>query len=180
MFVCFCSSTVLTSNIITEIIENHSEFSVCQNSCNKFVSRRSWSTMKLSKLLIWKAVDGGGAGVASAFACSYIYLKRHLPLPEKAPSVAFLLKEQSGQCPRHAFILRRPCANYSSSTLSTRCCRLQCESNRSERMRLGWQTPRVESLKLAKLYKNWECVWSRLRKKIFVFYYVTVVCSYIY
>jgi len=34
-------SAMLTSKIITEIIENHSEFSGCANSCNKFVSNRS-------------------------------------------------------------------------------------------------------------------------------------------
>jgi len=27
---------------MTEIIENHSEFSGCRDSCNKFVSSRSW------------------------------------------------------------------------------------------------------------------------------------------
>jgi len=27
-------------------------------------------------------------------------------------------------------------------------------------MRLGWRTPRVDSLKLAKPHKNWECAWS--------------------
>ena len=36
-YVCFCSSTTLTSKIITEIIENHSKFFGCPNSCNKFV-----------------------------------------------------------------------------------------------------------------------------------------------
>jgi len=33
---------MLTSKITTEIIENHSEFSGCRNSYNKFVSSRSW------------------------------------------------------------------------------------------------------------------------------------------
>jgi len=33
---------MLTSKIITEIIENNSEFSRCPKSCNKFVSSRSW------------------------------------------------------------------------------------------------------------------------------------------
>jgi len=28
---------MLTSKIITEIIENHSEFSGCRDSCNKYV-----------------------------------------------------------------------------------------------------------------------------------------------
>jgi len=40
-YVCFCSSTLVTLKITTEIIENHSEFSGCPNSCNKFVSSRS-------------------------------------------------------------------------------------------------------------------------------------------
>jgi len=40
--VCFCSSTMLTSKIITEIIENHSEFAGFRNSWNKFVSSLSW------------------------------------------------------------------------------------------------------------------------------------------
>jgi len=39
--VCFCSSTMLTSKIITEIIENHSEFSGYSESCNDCVSIRS-------------------------------------------------------------------------------------------------------------------------------------------
>ena len=46
-YVCFCWSTMVTSNIITEIIENHSEFSGCTNSYNKFVSSRSWQTIEL-------------------------------------------------------------------------------------------------------------------------------------
>jgi len=33
--------TMLTSKIITEIIENHSEFSGCSKSCNDYVSSRS-------------------------------------------------------------------------------------------------------------------------------------------
>ena len=33
-YACFCSSTMLTSKIITEIIENHSEFSGCSKSCD--------------------------------------------------------------------------------------------------------------------------------------------------
>jgi len=41
-YVYFCLSTMLTSKIITEIIENHSELSGCPNSCNKFISGRSW------------------------------------------------------------------------------------------------------------------------------------------
>jgi len=40
-YVCFCSATMLTSKIITESVENHSECCGCVNSCNKFVSTRS-------------------------------------------------------------------------------------------------------------------------------------------
>jgi len=39
--VCFCSSSMLTSKIITEVIENHSEFSGYSKSCNDYVSSRS-------------------------------------------------------------------------------------------------------------------------------------------
>jgi len=38
----FLFSKMLISKLITEIIENHSEVSGCTNSCNKFVSNRSW------------------------------------------------------------------------------------------------------------------------------------------
>ena len=61
--VCFCSSTMLTSKIITEIIENHSEFFGCSKSCNDYVSIRSWWTTKLPMILLWKTVvlvGGGG------------------------------------------------------------------------------------------------------------------------
>jgi len=50
-YFCFCSVTILTSKIITEIIENHSEFFCWVNSCNKFVSIRSCQNMKLSIIL---------------------------------------------------------------------------------------------------------------------------------
>jgi len=40
-YVCFCSATMLTSKIITESVENHSECCGCVNSCKKFVSTRS-------------------------------------------------------------------------------------------------------------------------------------------
>jgi len=43
----FCSATMLTSNTVTEIIENNIEFSECANSCSKYVSSRSWYTVKL-------------------------------------------------------------------------------------------------------------------------------------
>jgi len=39
-YVCFCSATMLTSKIITESVENHTECCGCVNSCNKFVSTR--------------------------------------------------------------------------------------------------------------------------------------------
>jgi len=47
---------MLTAKIITEIREKHSEFSGYQNSCNKFVSSRSWQAMKLPMILLWQAV----------------------------------------------------------------------------------------------------------------------------
>jgi len=37
----FCSVTILTSKIITEMIENHSELSGWANNCNRFVSRKT-------------------------------------------------------------------------------------------------------------------------------------------
>jgi len=40
-YACFCAATTLTSKIIAEIIENHSEFDGCSDSYNKFVSNRS-------------------------------------------------------------------------------------------------------------------------------------------
>jgi len=33
---------MLTSKIFTEVPDNHSEFYVCANRCNKCVSSRSW------------------------------------------------------------------------------------------------------------------------------------------
>jgi len=33
---------MLTSKIITEIIENHSEFSGCSEGCSDYASSRSW------------------------------------------------------------------------------------------------------------------------------------------
>jgi len=41
-YYCFCASTTLTSKIVAEIVENHSEFYGCTNSCSKIVSNRSW------------------------------------------------------------------------------------------------------------------------------------------
>jgi len=40
-YACFCTAATLTSKIIAEIIENHSEFYVYAKSYNKFVSIRS-------------------------------------------------------------------------------------------------------------------------------------------
>jgi len=37
-----CLATMLISKLFAEIIENHSEFYVCANSFNKFVSNWSW------------------------------------------------------------------------------------------------------------------------------------------
>ena len=71
---------MLTLKTITEIIENNFEFSGCANSCIEYVSSRSWLTMKLPMILIWRGT----------------------PVP-----VAPLSKGQ-GQCVRHAPVLRRP------------------------------------------------------------------------
>jgi len=54
-YVCFCLSTTLTSKTIAGIIENHSEFSACPNSCNKFVFSRFWQIMELTMILSWKS-----------------------------------------------------------------------------------------------------------------------------
>ena len=39
-YVCFCPTTMLTSKIITESVEIHSECCGCVNSCSEFVSTR--------------------------------------------------------------------------------------------------------------------------------------------
>ena len=47
-YVCFCSVTMLTSKIITESVENHSECCGYVSSCNKFVSTSSclpWNSL---------------------------------------------------------------------------------------------------------------------------------------
>ena len=54
-YVCFYSSTMLTSKITTKFVENHSEFSGCPNSCNKFVSSQSSYAMNWPIMLLWKA-----------------------------------------------------------------------------------------------------------------------------
>jgi len=55
-YVCFCSSTMPTSKIITKFLENHFELSGCPKSCNKFVSSQSWFAMKLPMRLLCKAM----------------------------------------------------------------------------------------------------------------------------
>ena len=119
-------------------------------------------------------------------------MKRHFRL--HWPSFA----RSEGEMPRHASILRRPCAHYSTRTLFTRCCRLQCvtvmniyyqrspkteqfmtakiqscanvwsNSSRSEGMRLGFRTPRFVCW-LAKLHKNWECACMQHARKLSFF-----------
>jgi len=42
LFAFTCSPTMLILKMLTESVENHSEFYVCANSCNKFNSSRSW------------------------------------------------------------------------------------------------------------------------------------------
>ena len=84
-YVCFCSSAMLTSKIITEIIENHSEFSGCSKSCNHYVSSRSWSTTKSPMILLWKAVVVG----VQAHPKSFDLLKI---CAEMTPNVAWLQK----------------------------------------------------------------------------------------
>ena len=56
-YACFCTATTLTSKIIAEIIENHSEFCGYTNSCTKFVSSWSWSTIKLPITVSWKSTS---------------------------------------------------------------------------------------------------------------------------
>ena len=56
-----------------------------------------------------------------------------------------------GKCPRHASILRRPCAYYSTRTLFTRCCKLQCVTA----MNINYQrSPKTEQFMTAKIYGN--------------------------
>jgi len=56
-----------------------------------------------------------------------VYIKTHQDFfLEVTPKLGFHDLVQRGKCPRHASILRRPCAYYSSCILFTRCCRFQC------------------------------------------------------
>jgi len=67
---------MLISKMMAEIIENHSEFSGCPNSCNRFVSSRSWQTMKLPMILLWK---GTSAPVA------HLVERAEGPMPPPSP-----------------------------------------------------------------------------------------------
>jgi len=80
VMLCFRSGTMLTSDIITKIIENRSESSGFTNGCNKFVL-----TMKWPMILLWKGTDapvyplwkgrGGNAPLYSATLrcpCSFV------------------------------------------------------------------------------------------------------------
>ena len=114
---------MLTAEIITGIIENHSEVSGCPNNCNKLISSPSCLTMKLPMILLWKGTS--------------------------AP-VAPLLKGQRRKCSRHASILQRPCAYYSTRTLFSRC-RLQCLTV----MNINYQrSPETEQFITAKISGN--------------------------
>jgi len=53
---------------------------------------------------------------------------------------------------------------------------VELQSSR-EVMRMGWRTPRVDSLKLAELaYTRIENA-QKVRKKTYIFIYVTVICT---
>jgi len=82
-YVCFCSATMLTSRLITEIIENHSEVSGCANSCNKFVSKSILINHEITSDTLWKGTSSSS-------------------LPP--------WKGHGGQCPNHVPILRCPCS----------------------------------------------------------------------
>jgi len=46
------------------------------------------------------------------------------------------------------------------------CANVWSNSSRSEGMWVGWRTPRIDSLKLAKLCKNWECACMQHARKL--------------
>ena len=127
-------------------------------------------------------------------------MKRHL-----RPRYSFFDRAE-GKCPRHASILRRPCAYYPTRTLFTGCCRLQCVTV----MNINYQrslkteqfiTAKIQSCANVSSHSNraekvcgWDVghpgltVWNlinytrienahEVRKKIFVFYYVVVICT---
>jgi len=80
---------MLTSKLITEIMENHSEFYVCANSFNKFVSSRSCKPRNY----LW-----------------YCYVKGTCaPLPHPP------FKGQGRQCPLNALPFRRPWQGHRNS-----------------------------------------------------------------
>ena len=49
-------------------------------------------------------------------------------------------------------------AFHKCKNIRLRKCLVENQTSR-EGMRLGWRTPRVDSLKLAKVHKNWACAW---------------------
>jgi len=60
------------------------------------------------------------------FGPQKIWLLLHQWQKGTSDPITPLLKRQRGKCPRHASILQRPCAYYSTRALFTRCFRLQC------------------------------------------------------
>jgi len=75
----------------------------------------------------------------------------HLWWKGTSAPIAPLLKEQRGKCPRHAPILRHPCAYSSTRTLFTRCCRLKCVTV----MNINQQrSPKTEQFTTAKISGN--------------------------
>ena len=96
--VCFCSSTMLTPKIITEIIENHSEFSGCSKSCNDYVSSRSWKTTKSYMILLWETVVLVGGGDQAFFYLLKIWSTSLKIRVEMAPNLAWLQKMAPEVC----------------------------------------------------------------------------------
>ena len=56
-YACFCSAAMLTSKIITEYLENHSDFSVYGNRCYKFFVVDPDNPLKLQRILLWKGTS---------------------------------------------------------------------------------------------------------------------------
>ena len=90
--------------------------------------RCSWSLCeKICRQKLHKKVCGqvwGNSG--EILRTPKFCLLLHLWWKGTSTPVAPLLKGQSGKCPRHTSILPCPCACYSSRTLFTWCCKLQC------------------------------------------------------
>jgi len=104
---------MLTSKIITKILENNSEFSVWWNSCNK-----------LFKIYLDKPWNG----------LWYCYQKAH------PPPVTPLLKGKGGQCPRHVTLA---CVHGVTLRDEVRSCEIGKALNaepllRIERLQLRW------------------------------------------